>query len=146
MVLAATYNLGLLQKEVAEQLGVGKTTVFNWERNRTTPALWLIPKVIHFLGYTPYPPGGSLAERIRQYRKTNGVSRKKLAAVIGVAPSTVAGWEEGKSEAQGELLNRLSGVLAPRATESCTATPGRTRLSAAKARASRSRAGSERLR
>ncbi len=70
-------DLGLLQKEVAEQLGVGKTSIFNWERNRTTPALWLIPKVIRFLGYTPYPPGGSLAERIRKYRKTNRLSLER---------------------------------------------------------------------
>lgn len=32
-------DLGLLQREVAEQLGVHETTINNWERNRTRPHL-----------------------------------------------------------------------------------------------------------
>jgi transcriptional regulator with XRE-family HTH domain len=30
-------DLGLLQRQVAEQLGVDKTTVYNWESHRTAP-------------------------------------------------------------------------------------------------------------
>jgi len=39
-------DLGLLQREVAERLGVDKTTITNWELNRTTPALRFLPPII----------------------------------------------------------------------------------------------------
>ena len=44
-------DLGLLQKEVAERIGVGKTTIYNWEKNRTTPASRFRRRIIQFLGY-----------------------------------------------------------------------------------------------
>jgi transcriptional regulator with XRE-family HTH domain len=47
-------DLGLLQREVAERLGVDKTTVFNWERGRTTPLQAVRPALFEFLGYVPY--------------------------------------------------------------------------------------------
>jgi len=31
-------DLGLLQREVAERVGVNETTILNWEKNRTQPA------------------------------------------------------------------------------------------------------------
>jgi transcriptional regulator with XRE-family HTH domain len=42
-------DLGLLQREVAEQLGVDATTVYNWERHRTEPAVRLILQIMRFL-------------------------------------------------------------------------------------------------
>jgi transcriptional regulator with XRE-family HTH domain len=46
-------DLGLLQKDVARQLGVTTCTVTNWEKNYSSPKLHLIPRVIAFLGYEP---------------------------------------------------------------------------------------------
>jgi len=43
-------DLGLLQREVAERLGVNEATVTNWELNRTSPALWFLPAIVRFLG------------------------------------------------------------------------------------------------
>ena len=48
-------DLGLLQREVAEQLGVDKSTVTNWELNRTTPTLRFSPRIIGLLGFDPRP-------------------------------------------------------------------------------------------
>jgi DNA-binding XRE family transcriptional regulator len=42
-------ELGLLQREVADRLGVDETTVYNWERNRTAPASRWFPKIFTFL-------------------------------------------------------------------------------------------------
>ena len=36
-------------------LGVDTTTVNNWERNRSNPRLYLIPKIAEFLSYNPFP-------------------------------------------------------------------------------------------
>jgi DNA-binding XRE family transcriptional regulator len=46
-------DLGLLQKEVAAQIGVDEATIYNWEANRNQPAVRLIPRIIQFLGYGP---------------------------------------------------------------------------------------------
>lgn len=47
-------DLGLLQKEVADQLGVDLNTVHNWECNKTTPQLGFLPRVIRVIGYDPH--------------------------------------------------------------------------------------------
>jgi DNA-binding XRE family transcriptional regulator len=46
-------DLKLLQKVVAQKIGVGETSIYNWENNLTKPALRFIPKIVEFLGYVP---------------------------------------------------------------------------------------------
>jgi DNA-binding XRE family transcriptional regulator len=43
---------GLYQWQVAERIGVTKSTIFNWEKG-TEPEQIYIPKIIEFLGYDP---------------------------------------------------------------------------------------------
>src|ERR1019366_8732073 len=38
--------LKLLQREVAEQVGVDKTSIANWEANRSKPSLSYVPAII----------------------------------------------------------------------------------------------------
>ncbi|MGH7631103.1 MAG: helix-turn-helix domain-containing protein [Gemmatimonadales bacterium] len=49
-------DLGLRQREVAEQLGVDPCTATNWELNRTSPALRYLPRILGLLGFYPSPP------------------------------------------------------------------------------------------
>jgi DNA-binding XRE family transcriptional regulator len=42
-------DLGLLQKEIAVEIGVSEATIYNWENNRVRPAKQLIPRLIKFL-------------------------------------------------------------------------------------------------
>ena len=44
-------DLGLLQREVAEQIGVDAMTICNWEKQRTVPEIRCMPRIIEFLGY-----------------------------------------------------------------------------------------------
>ena len=44
-------DLGLLQREIAEQIGVEESTITNWERQRTVPEIRYIPRIVEFLGY-----------------------------------------------------------------------------------------------
>jgi len=54
-------DLGLLQGEVADRLGVTESSVTNWELSRTEPELRLLPGIVRFLEYTPWSvDGGSL--------------------------------------------------------------------------------------
>lgn len=100
-------DLGLLQCDVGEKLGVTESTIWNWEKNATTPAIRLIPRIIRFLGYNPYPTGQSLPEKLTSARKALGLSQRKLAHMLSVDQSTLAGWETGRHR---PTRNTLKGV------------------------------------
>ncbi|MBI4467752.1 MAG: helix-turn-helix domain-containing protein [Acidobacteria bacterium] len=104
-------DLGLLQREVAAQIGVDPDTIWNWESNATTPALTLIPRVINFLGYVPFVLAGSLTEKLALFRKTRGLSIRQLAGELGVDPSTLAGWEAGRHKPERKFLDRIEELL-----------------------------------
>ena len=90
--------LKLTQKDVAEQLGVEKCSVFNWEANMSQPEIRYTPAIIRFLGYNPLPEPKSLAERLIRQRTTMGLSQKEAARAIGVDQGTLARWERGERE------------------------------------------------
>ncbi len=119
-------DLGLLQKDVARQLGANVNTVTNWEVGRSAPALRYIPGIIRFLSYVPFDTTGDsspLFRRLEHYRRVRGLSQKRLAGMLGVDPSTLAWWEKGRSQPQGELLNRITGLLVAHSTESHATSP-----------------------
>ena len=45
-------DLGLLQAQVVEKIGVNKSTVYNWEHGRE-PGKQHQPRILQFLGYKP---------------------------------------------------------------------------------------------
>jgi len=117
-------DLGLLQREVAERLGVTATTVCNWENARSTPTLRVRPRVIAFLGYDPEEsPAGTVGERILAFRRRRGISRRELARRSGVDPSTVARWEREGRRPSKPLLARLESFLAAERTQASSADP-----------------------
>lgn len=83
-------ELGLYQRQVAEIIGVDECTVTNWEKNRTNPMLWTLPNIIEFLGYDP-PVGeaNSLGGHLLRYRKSRGITQKRLAKLIGIDAATL---------------------------------------------------------
>ncbi|MCE5199866.1 MAG: helix-turn-helix transcriptional regulator [Armatimonadota bacterium] len=46
-------DLGLLQKDVAQILGVTEASVFYWETHRASPRARYASKIMEFLGYLP---------------------------------------------------------------------------------------------
>jgi len=107
-LLKRRLDLGLLQREVADRLRVNAITVSNWETNRTSPQLRFIPRIIAFLGYSPYcpqpaPPGN----RIRAQRRSLGLSQKELAHRLGIDPSTLRRWELGNGEPSAAHRSKL---------------------------------------
>ena len=89
-------DLNLLQKQVANQIGVDEATITNWERNATVPAIRYIPAIIQFLGYDPSPPAISFSERLASTRRVLGLSQRKMAEKLGVDPATIQDWEAGR--------------------------------------------------
>lgn len=102
-LLRRRFALKLLQRQVAEKLGVEKSSVANWESNRTKPSLEYMPAIIRFLGYNPVPPGSDWSERLVQCRTALGITQKEAARRMGVDASTLARWERGEREPSGDF-------------------------------------------
>ena len=86
----------MLQKDVAERIGVDTTSVFNWEANAAAPEIRYMPAIIRFLGYNPLPTASDWGERLVRHRTAMGLSQKEAALDLGVDPSTLAKWERGE--------------------------------------------------
>jgi len=105
-------DLKFLQKELAERIGVDKTTVQFWENNRAKPSLSLIPKIIGFLGYNPFETlSNSLREQIKAFRQVHGLSQKRLAKLLRIDPTTVGSWERGENRPTKRNLDNLLSFL-----------------------------------
>jgi transcriptional regulator with XRE-family HTH domain len=108
-------DLGLLQKEVAGQIGVTKCTIQYWETNRVSPAIRFIPLINEFLGYdleAGISGGlGSMADRLKAHRVRVGLSRKKLAGLLRIDESSIAGWERGEHSPNKESLRVINRFL-----------------------------------
>jgi site-specific DNA recombinase len=114
-----TRRLGLkmFQREVAEQLGVNKISVFNWETNTSTPEIRYMPAIIDFLGYDPLPQANTVAEQLVRQRTSLGLSQKESAERLGVDPGTLAKWERGDREPTGVFLARVKQFLGDEDTQ-----------------------------
>jgi DNA-binding XRE family transcriptional regulator len=101
-------ELGLFQLQVAEIIGVTESTINNWEKHRSDPMLWVIPKVIEFLGYVPdLQPTQSLGQRIKAYRYLRGLNQKDLARELDVDPTTLGRWELDDNQPEEKIKKKL---------------------------------------
>jgi transcriptional regulator with XRE-family HTH domain len=110
-IRARRLDLKLLQKQVADQIGVHEQTITGWELNATLPEVRYVPAIIQFLGYDPLPPTSSFSERLSNVRRTLGLSQRKMAAKLGVDPATLMGWEAGRHQPTGKSLDLIRKVL-----------------------------------
>ena len=110
-IRARRLDLKLLQKQVADQIGVHEQTITGWERNATVPKVRYIPAIIQFLGYNPAPPAISLPEHIATVRRALGLSQRKMAGKLGVDPATLMGWEAERHQPTGKSLDLITRVL-----------------------------------
>jgi len=101
-------DLGLLQREAAERIGVHKTTVWLWERNRATPEARYVPAIIRFLGYMPPGLDASFPEALRSARRAAGLTQRQLAKRAHVDASSIRKWELGQTRPLPATVQRLS--------------------------------------
>lgn len=101
-------ELKLLQSDVATLFKVSTDCITYWENDRSTPQIKYAPKIIDFLGYSPFKfEKASLSGRLKAYRWHNGLSCKKLGKILNVAGTTVSAWEKGKQLPVGKHLDEL---------------------------------------
>jgi transcriptional regulator with XRE-family HTH domain len=110
-IRARRLDLNLLQRQVADQIGVHPLTVTNWESNESSPETQFIPAIIEFLGYDPLPPASSLPERLASRRKVLGLSQRKMAERMCVDQSTLRGREAGLHLPTGKSMDGIERAL-----------------------------------
>ena len=105
-------DLGLLQKEVAEQLGFDTASIGNWESNETQPMVHRLPAIFTFLGHNPLPEADDLIGKFKRVRCSLGLSQEQLGQKLGIDESTIAGWERGESKPVGSYRKLLEDFIA----------------------------------
>lgn len=88
-------DLGLRQEDVAAQIRVTAETICHWELGQHEPPVRLIPAIHTFLGFCPINPAWTLGERLRAAREARGLSRRRVAGLVGLDEGTVARAEQG---------------------------------------------------
>jgi transcriptional regulator with XRE-family HTH domain len=88
-------ELGLLQREVAGQMGVNTWTYLNWEKGKTEPVASQFRPVIEFLGYDPTPEPKTLADRLQVRRRATGMTFEQVAAYLGWDPGSLTRYLNG---------------------------------------------------
>jgi transcriptional regulator with XRE-family HTH domain len=88
-------QLGLLQRETAEMLGVSTDTVVNWENENTKPVAAQFRPVVAFLGYDPTPEPRTLAGRVEAKQRTLGASLAQVARHLGWDPGSLKRYLDG---------------------------------------------------
>ncbi len=84
-------ELGLYQKDVAVQIGVTTSSIWNWEHGWTID-LRFIPGIIEFIGYNPISCPDDLIDRLAWYKRINGLSLEDLGALMRRDPEQLGGW------------------------------------------------------
>ncbi|MCL4518669.1 MAG: helix-turn-helix domain-containing protein [Thaumarchaeota archaeon] len=105
-------DLELTQKQAAEKLGVDETSVWNWETGKTDPLVRQVPAVISFLGYDPFASdSGSLANELKRYRLTHGLTQTELARQIGIDPATLSRLEKNSPRHFPKIIKKVNAFL-----------------------------------
>lgn len=104
-------ELGLLQREVAELIGVSENCLTYWENNRSLPQVHSYPTIVSFLGYYPFSIGSNLGDRIKHYRYGRGLTQQQLGKRLGVDGTTICCWETGETKPMGKYLTRLKVLI-----------------------------------
>lgn len=103
-------ELGLLQREVAAQMGIDTFTYINWEKDRTRPIASRFRPVIDFLGYDPSPEPASLADRLHAKQRATGLTFDQVAAHLQWDPGSLSRYLDGTwrlSRERAEVFERF---------------------------------------
>jgi len=103
-------DLGLLQRVVAENIGVKECSIYNWEHG-TEPELRFMPKIIEFLGYVPFDCPDNTLGRLAYYKRANGLSYEGLARRVGIHFEQLQAWLTGRTKPSRKSLCRLEAFL-----------------------------------
>ena len=103
-------DLGLLQREVAEIIGVTESSIWNWE-HCVEPELQYNPNIIKFLGYIPFDCPDDTIGRLAWYKKINGLNLKELGKQMNRHPDQIQEWLNRERRPFARSLERIERFL-----------------------------------
>lgn len=95
-------------------MGVRGEAILKWEKGRYEPPISLMPAVIQFLGYDPYPKPAGYPERLLAKRREAGWTIGQAAERLDVNAQTWGLWERGLTVPRGRLRDKVEALLADR--------------------------------
>lgn len=104
-------ELGLRQSDAAPRLGIGESTLVNWEREQKEPSPRCYPAIIRFLANEPWPEPITLGERLRAERLRRGMSIKAAARHLQIDEGTFANLECGRRSPSSKMRGTLAVFL-----------------------------------
>jgi transcriptional regulator with XRE-family HTH domain len=104
-------DLGLLQREVAEIIGVTESSIWNWEHG-TEPELQYNPSIIKFLGYIPSDCPDDTVGRLAWYKRIQGLSLIELGQMMDRHPDQLQEWLSRGRQPFNKSLQRIELFLA----------------------------------
>jgi len=103
-------DLGLLQREVAEIIGVTESSIWNWEHG-TEPELQYNPNIIRFLGYVPFDRPDDTVGRLAWYRRVQGLTVVALGNQMNIHPDQLYEWLSVTRKPFNKSLQRIERFL-----------------------------------
>lgn len=105
---------GLTQQELADDLGISKSSVNMYERREREPGLDLLETITNVFGVSvDYLVGKStVGNYIRELRTQKGLTQEQLGEMVGVQKAAVQKWENGSTQnLKRATVNRLSEIF-----------------------------------
>jgi transcriptional regulator with XRE-family HTH domain len=119
----ARLRSGLTMTELARALHISRPTLSLWEKGRRRPARSLWPRLAAVLGlelaevaalFADHPPArldGRPLPSLSMVRRRSGMTQRELAGLVGVAPTTLAMWENARVRVAPGTADELARVL-----------------------------------
>jgi transcriptional regulator with XRE-family HTH domain len=85
-------DLKLLQSDVVGIIGVSECTIFCWEKGLRESSTKCIPRIIDFLGYTPFECPGDILGRLSYFKRIKGLTFRELGELMGRDHRQLADW------------------------------------------------------
>lgn len=113
----------LSQKELGDKMGgITQQTIAQYEKKETVPKFETVSKIANALEINPNifysdfsqsvaDDSEEIGERIKELRKSKGVSQKELAQKAGLSIGSIQGYEQGRYNPKLEAIAKIAGAL-----------------------------------
>lgn len=105
-------DLNMSQASVARSLGIVEDCITYWENHRSEPKVSYYPRILMFLGYSPWQfDTSTLQGRLKEYRYRHGLSYKKFGTIFGMDAGHIRKLEEGSTVPFRKTIAKLEQLL-----------------------------------
>ena len=103
---------GLKLEDLAKIVGVSTGTVSHWEYQKRMPQIYTFPAIIKFLGYDPlFIDSDTILAKIENYRRTHGLTYKKLARLASIGNEVIREIVKGNHEKYPQALQKVLNII-----------------------------------